>query len=254
MVEQQESKAAHILSFGGGVNTVALMIILVRDGWPLDEVVFADTGGEAPETYEYLSHVEPFLKQHHIPFRVVEKRVLETDLFGTCWRRAVIPSVMWRWCTRDFKVTPIHEYYQSLQTHVNQYMGIAYDEVHRMKDSKEPFVTNLYPLIDLKIKRSDCIDVINEAGLPVPEKSGCYFCPFNSTQRWKWLLETHPRLYEKAIDLEEHSKHFPSQRLTDQIYRDNALVTLRELKSRLNSDTQDVGESPDTPCGGECMV
>ena len=34
------------LSFGGGVNSVALMILLLREGLPLDEAVFADTGGE----------------------------------------------------------------------------------------------------------------------------------------------------------------------------------------------------------------
>ena len=165
----------HVLSFGGGVNTVALMVILIGQGWPLDEVIFADTGGEVPETYEYLSYVRPFLQENGIPFKTVARRVRTTDLFGTCWRREVIPSVMWRWCTRDYKVEPIHNYYASLKVHVRQYMGIAYDEIHRMKDSRVPFVTNLYPLIDLKMTRDDCIATIQRSGLPIPEKSGCFF-------------------------------------------------------------------------------
>ena len=37
--------------------------------------------------------------------------------------------------------------------------------------------------------------------------------------RWRWLYETHPDLFDKAIALEENSKHFPSQRLTDQAFR-----------------------------------
>lgn len=254
MVESDSHSVRHILSFGGGVNTVALMLILVEQGWPLDEVVFADTGGEAPETYDYLSHVKLYLEKNRVPFTVVAKRVLDTDLFGTCWRRAVIPSVMWRWCTRDFKVTPIHDYYASLQVHVQQYMGIAYDEIHRMKDSRVSFITNLYPLIDQKLTRVDCLSIIQESGLPIPVKSGCFFCPFNSGQRWNWLLKAHPSLYEKAVALEEHSKHFPRQRLTDQMYRETSNVTLRQLRIILKSGVRDLGEMKDVPCGGECMV
>ena len=108
----------HILSFGGGVNTVALMIVLVDEGFPLDEVVFSDTGGEVPETYEYLETVDSYLKKHSITFRTVSKSVSGSDLYGTCSRRKVIPSVMWRWCTRDFKVAPIHAYYRSLNAHI----------------------------------------------------------------------------------------------------------------------------------------
>jgi 3'-phosphoadenosine 5'-phosphosulfate sulfotransferase (PAPS reductase)/FAD synthetase len=51
----------HILSFGGGVNSVALMIWLVENQQPLDEVIFADTGAEVPETYGYLKITEKYL-------------------------------------------------------------------------------------------------------------------------------------------------------------------------------------------------
>ena len=244
----------HILSFGAGVNTVALMVMLVRERAPLDGVVFADTGGETPDTYESVEVAQTYLEEHQVPFTVVRARRGETDLYGTAFRRRVIPSVQWRWCTRDFKVNPIHQYYRGLGGHVNQYVGIAYDEIHRMRNSRVDYVTNLYPLIDNRLTRQDCIDLIIDAGLPVPEKSGCYFCPFNSTERWRRLLERHPDLFERAIALEENSKHFPSQRLTDQVFRERDRVTLREYRSQLElgSDNQQVPEG--IACGGECMV
>ena len=248
------AETTHILSFGAGVNTVALMVMLVRDNAPLDGVVFADTGGETPDTYDSVEVARRYLDSCNIPFRVVKARPRDTDLYGTAHRRRVIPSVQWRWCTRDFKVNPIHRYYKTLGKHVNQYVGIAYDEVHRMKDSREEYVTNLYPLVDLRLTRDDCIDLIAEAGLPIPEKSGCYFCPFNSTVRWRRLLDQHPSLFEKAIELEENSKHFPSQRLTDQVFRERDQVTLREYRERLILGT-DSEQIPDgMACGGECMT
>ena len=247
-------ESVYFLSFGGGVNTVALMVMLVQERAPLDGVIFADTGGETPDTYRSVEVAKEYLGEHRIPFTTVQARPRETDLYGTAFRRRVIPSVQWRWCTRDFKVRPIHRYYKSLDCHVNQYMGIAVDEVHRMKDSREPFVTNLYPLIDNRLTRSDCIAVIEAAGLPVPQKSGCFFCPFNSTERWRELLNHSPELFERAIELEENSKHFPNQRLTDQMFKERDQVTLRAYRGRLlvGADTDQIPEG--MACGGDCMT
>ena len=250
----QSSEPVHILSFGAGVNTVALMVMLVRDGAPLDGVIFADTGGETPDTYESVEVAREYLSSCQIPFTVVQARSRKTDLYETAMRRRVIPSVQWRWCTRDFKVRPIHRYYRDLGRHVNQYIGIAFDEIHRMRDSRESFVTNLYPLVDKRLTRQDCIDIIADEGLPIPEKSGCYYCPFNSTERWRSILEHHPDLFDKAIELEENSKHFPRQRLTDQVFRERDQVTLREYRSRLElrTDSEQIPEGME--CGGECMT
>lgn len=243
----------HILSFGGGVNTVALMFLLVEKGAPLDEAIFADTGSEVPETYEYLKRAESYLGDHSIPLHIVKKKNGKS-LYETSWDRRVFPSAVWRWSTRDFKVNPIHAYYRSLGVHVKQYMGIAYDEIERMKDSRVSYVTNLYPLVDLKITREKCVSIIEEAGYPVPVKSGCFFCPFNSADRWRWLYENHPTLFESAIALEENSKHFPSQRLTDQMFRERANITLRELREMLQQGRRPKASTVTSICGGECMT
>jgi Phosphoadenosine phosphosulfate reductase family len=243
MQDRMTSESRHILSFGCGVNTAALMVLLIRKKMPFDEAVFADTGGELPETYEYFDIAERYLARHDVPINVVRSGA--GTLYDKCKRRAVIPSKMWRWSTRDFKVHPIHRYYKSLNQHINEYLGIAYDEVERMKASREPYITSLFPLVDFKIDREECIRIIRNAGLPVPVKSGCYFCPFNNVERWKAINESHPNLYRKAIALEEGSKHFPSQRLTPR--------TLRGLR-KSGFIPLARGEVPDAPCGAYCMA
>ena len=243
----------HVLSFGGGVNSVALMILLTRSGAPLDEAVFADTGGEVPETYQYLPIARDYLAAYGVPLTSLAHRKAGRDLYQNCWDRRVIPSAIWRWSTRDFKVLPLHRYYRALGTHISQYLAIAYDEIERIRDSSAPYITNVYPLVDMKIDRQGCVKIIEQAGLPVPVKSGCFFCPFNSLERWRWLHETHPVLYQEAVALEERSKHFPLQRLTDQVFRRRDSVTLRDLPARF--DTGVSGRSEEgSPCGGECMT
>lgn len=159
----------------------------------------------------------------------------------------VIPSQIWRWSTCDYKITPIYRFYRSLGCHVCQYIGIAYDEIERMKDSKAEYVTNAYPLVDAKFTRADCERIIMEEALPLPVKSGCFFCPFNTIERWHWLYGKHPELYRKATLLEENSKHFPKQHL--------AAPTLRVLaKSFKRKQKLAVLAQEYPPCGGECMT
>ena len=179
-----------------------------------------------------------------VEFKIV--RSTNTTLYETCKRRRVVPSKIWRWSTRDFKIIPIHKYYKSLGTHIREYMGIAYDEIGRMKASKEDYITSEFPLIDRKMSRADCIKVIRRAHLPIPIKSGCYFCPFQDIHRWQELYDKHPELYRKAMELEETSKHFPDQRLNV-----HTLRGLKKSKFRLGTPIPTLS---DEPCGAYCTV
>jgi hypothetical protein len=236
--------ARHILSYGGGINSTALLVLLIKQGYPLDEVVFADTGGEVPETYQYVKTISRYLRGKGVPFRIV--RSVVGKLYDTCERRKVVPSEIWRWCTRDYKITPIYGYYRSFNSNIHQYLGIAYDETDRMKDSKAPYILNVYPLIDEKLGRRDCVDIIREAGLPLPVRSGCYFCPFNSLDRWEEIYRGHPDLFAKALKLEESNKHFPKQKLAD--------ATLGKLQLKLRNHEPPQQVRHDSPCGSECFT
>ena len=240
----------HIVSMGWGVNSTAMLVYLVQNDLPLDGAIFADTGGEIPETYQYIEEVgKPYLETHDIPYWTVKAPEAGT-LEETCLRRKVIPSRKWRWSTRDFKVYPIHRFYgRELGGQINQYLGISYDELHRMKQNGEPDITNIYPLVDARITRSGCRLIIQEAGLAQPVRSGCYFCPFAPLSRWDWLLKTHPDLYLKSIEMEENSKHFPE---------DPGLLTgrkpLRDVAQDLEEQRSLEFWSVEQPCEGHCEV
>ena len=244
---KRENDSKYIVSYGGGVNSTAMIIYLVKNKFPLDYVVFSDTGDEMPETYEYLEVMRKYLKRKKIPFEIVKVRN-NTSLSDRCLKRKVIPSQIWRWCTRDMKVTPIHAFYRKLNSHIYQYMGIDYDEVRRMKPAKVDYVTNLYPLIDYKIRREGCVDLIKKARLPIPVKSGCYMCPFNNMSRWAEIYEKHPDLYKYAMKIEENSKHFGSQSLAPKGH------TLRELEKMMKKKNKLPMIEVDSPCGSECMI
>ena len=92
-------------------------------------------------------------------------------------------------------------------------MGIDYGEVKRMKLSVDDYITKDYPLIDNKIDRDGCVAIITQAKLPIPVKSGCFFCPYNNKERWTWLEDNHLDLYNLSDELEKNSKHYPKIKL-----------------------------------------
>ena len=204
-------KELYALSYGGGVNSTALMVKLVEGGYPLDVAVFADTGVELPETYEAVRIAEAYLDAEGIELVTVRSK---TSLLQTLETRKVIPDKWRRWQTRDKKVTPIHAFYRSTGAdHVYEYIGFDGKEKRRVKPAKERWITKLFPLFVWQTTREECSEIILNAGLPVPHKSSCYMCPFRDRSEWVWLFFNHRDLFEKAMALEEGSKHYPRQLL-----------------------------------------
>jgi len=179
------------LSFGAGVNSVALYLHLSEMGQDF-EAVFVDHGTDYPETYEY---VEYFCSKY--PVTVIKPK--EGTLYDYCVAHKMVPATWPRWCTRQFKLSPIFKYYK---TPCWQYIGIDAGEAHRARISSEKGVENRYPLIEADINRALCIKLIKRHGLKVPRKSGCFICPFQTIYEWKMLRMEHPELFCKAEQLE----------------------------------------------------
>ena len=173
-----------ILSMGVGVQTVAEMI---RNYHLYDYIVFSDTGDEKPETYHYLqTYVMPFVKSHNIKFIIVKNQKY-ISLYDYCFVHKQVPMRNFRWCTDKFKRQPINKFIKKLgatkENPVYKAMGISSDEIERINNEKsqdkEPkYVKLIFPLIDDNLSREDCKKIITNAGLPVPVKSGCWYCPF----------------------------------------------------------------------------
>ena len=65
-----------LLSYGGGINSTALLLEWVKQGKQLDLVIFADTGSEMPETYNFIEkYVKPFCKKNKILFETVFEKL-----------------------------------------------------------------------------------------------------------------------------------------------------------------------------------
>lgn len=112
-----------------------------------------------------------------------------------------------RSCTADFKIHVIAKWQkQRGATKGNPAtvgIGISIDEINRMRtESGIAWQVLDYPLIELRLTRQDCEWVIRQAGLPVPPKSSCYFCPFHTMPVWKAMQDNESELFRKSVELE----------------------------------------------------
>ena len=190
------------LSFGAGVQTTALLLM---DSY--DEIIFADTQGEHPETYDYMERfVLPYCKEKAIKFTVLDSEVQGTkSLEQFCLDKRATPSRRHRWCTEKFKIRRIANYVKASGNKGSTcVIGISFDEVHRMHESHSRAYSFEYPLIDKRLTRQDCKKVIADHGWPEPPKSGCFYCPFAKMSHWKELYHNHPDLFQRARLMEEN--------------------------------------------------
>ena|SRR3990167_10633665 len=209
-----------ILSFGAGVQTTALAILISQGKVAADMAIFADTGCERPETYWYMRYyTKPILAKAGIPLQIIRSELPseQPDLYGFLWKYKDIVDVRKRQCTVQFKLRPIR---RAVGRDVHFLIGFSADEISRTERKRTYWTEESFPLIELGMSGADCKHLISSIGLPVPIKSSCFICPFQTPFEWQWLKVTHPDLFQKALDLEaRYHERKPQFRDTCGIYR-----------------------------------
>jgi len=254
-----------IMSFGGGIQTTALAIMVGRREVECDAMIFADTGGEHPKTYEHLEMLQAWLKDRgYLGFQTVRAKKVQPLYEYVRDVSTVIPirvghneALGRRQCTRQWKITPILEAARAMTAErpIIMQLGISMDEIHRMKDSPDKDVIREWPLIDLMMTREDCRRVIMDAGIDEPPKSACYFCPLLPAAYFRQLEANEPALFEKAADLEDAMNQREIDKGRDKrVYLTALGRPVRELANGQLSMRELLVSGEGEECEGSCFV
>jgi len=219
----------HIISLGAGVqsSTMALMAAHGEITPMPDCAIFADTQAEPESVYKWLDWLE---KQLPFPVHRVTNGSLTDDVLkrrvtkdGRLYSRTNIPMftkdneskkegrIVFRSCTGDFKIKPLRKKQREIAEikrgqktiGCTTWIGISLDEATRMKDSREAWCVNRYPLIELRMERYQCLEWMESHGYPQPPRSSCVYCPFHSNTEWRRLMYTEPKEFAKAVQFEK---------------------------------------------------
>lgn len=221
---------ARSFSYGGGVQSTAALVLAAQGEIDFRTFLFANVGedSEHPDTLGYVrqvampyaeAHGLELLELHRVPTKGWAAGTVET-LYGQLTREGSrslpIPVRMGngapgtRSCTANFKIKVIGKELKRRGASTDDPaivgIGISVDEIERASpgvDPTAPYQDRTYPLLDLGLRRSDCRRIITEAGLPMPRKSACWFCPFHDGETWQRMKRQEPDLFEKACALED---------------------------------------------------
>lgn len=209
-----------VISLGAGVqsSTMALMSH-VGDLPRADAAIFADTQEEPKQVYEYLEWLK---KTVSFPIHVVSVGSLGQSIIDgmTSGRMDARPplftaggGMLRRQCTGDYKIVPIKREIRRLLGKgprsyiapgtVEQWVGISLDEIYRIKPSYVEYIVRRDPLVERRMRRSDCAAWLTAHGFPIPAKSACTFCPYRSNARWRELKESDPEGFLRAVEIDE---------------------------------------------------
>lgn len=282
-----------VFSFGGGVQSMSVMVLAAQKRVQYDAFIFANVGedSENPDTIDYIqNYVKPFAEAHSLNFQEV-RRVrrakgggVETTLMKELTRAkrtVIIPMRMAgsgalgnRNCTTDFKIRVIDRWVRALpeinkESRVTVGLGISVDEYQRMRstewhDRETPskpksrkfgfWKRREYPLIEQRLSRSNAMQLISDAGLPVPPKSSCFFCPFHSKETWMDLKQNRPDLFAKAVEVERLCNSKRTDMGRDGMFLHPALKPLNEAVSNWRPQFMPDEEEDGCADGGYCMV
>lgn len=205
----------HIVSFSGGKDSSAMLIRMIEEDWPIDDIVFINVmatsifGAELPEMYEYIRKMERYIQRK---ITIVPSAMSFDEGFHQKFKKGKragtiygYPLVVGAWCNDRLKRRAIERHYKQYGEHC-RYLGIATDEPDRLARLGSNCRA---PLAEWGMTEADCIEFLKKRNLlnPLYEKFkrlGCFFCPKQSLDSLRILRHDYPDLWEMMLqwDLE----------------------------------------------------
>lgn len=225
-----------VVAYGIGVDSTALLVAMQQRGIRPDLILFSDPGGEKPETYAYIPVINRWLEKVGFPLlttvRYAPTRAPYDTLETKCLANETLPSLAFgkHSCSIVFKAEPQNKYVAAWRPAIEAWdaglkvtKAIGYDNGEqdcRRRAKADRAVAKKaengdrdakrydywYALQDWGIDRVECLRLIASAGLPLPMKSACWFCPASKKSEIVWLRDTHPVLFQRALAMEDKAR------------------------------------------------
>ena len=212
-----------------------MVLRLIEEGQPLDEVVFYDTGMEFRAIYNNRDKMKRLLEEQNITFTEMKPRnsflwsMLEKPIktrdgsikvgFGWCGGPC-------RWGTGE-KRDVMNRYIRS--QNAEMYIGIAADEQYRLQRKLNRESGRIYPLVQWGMTESDCLAYCRKHGwnwkegdtdlYDVLDRVSCWCCRNKNRKElyaiWKHLPEYWGRLKDLESKIGEPMKRFHNRQYGD---------------------------------------
>ena len=208
----------YIASCSFGKDSLAMLLRLIEENKPLDEVVFYDTGMEFECIYKIRDKVKTMLKEKNIAFTELKpKEPFEYTMFEKPVKKrngTISKGYSWcggrcRWGTTE-KLKAIEKYCKG---HF-EYVGIAIDEPLRL--NKERKGNKLFPLAEWNMTEKDCLQYCYDKGFDwledgvelysILDRVSCWCCCNKNLKELKNYYKHLPKYWGKLKKLQSKTE------------------------------------------------
>lgn len=228
-----------VLSYGGGVQTVALCALILRGKLPRpDMIVIADTGREKQSTWDYLEEIiQPALQREGMRVEVAPHSLATVDLYAgngdlllpVYTQTGKLPT----YCSTEWKQRVVQRWLrQRGVVNSSVWIGFSLDEKSRVERASGDtgWYQRTFPLYDMGLTRADCKVIALDMGWPLPPSSACWMCPNMDDQEWGEMQANYPADFAKAIELEQEIREWDGEIYLHSSRQPLGQVTFNPLK------------------------
>ncbi len=204
----------YIASVSFGKDSLAMLLKLLELNYPLDEVVFYDTGMEFEAIYHIRDQVKKILDNKNIRFTELKPdydfkwKMFDKPVNGT--KNGFHYGYSWcggrcRWGTTD-KIQAIERYCKG----AIEYVGIAADETRRLEKERKPI--KRFPLVELNMSERDCLEYCRLQGFnwiegnidlyEILDRVSCWCCANKNLKELKNMYTYLPDYWERLKRLQ----------------------------------------------------
>lgn len=194
-----------IVSFSGGKDSTAMLLMMLERDEPIYSIVFCDTGWEFPDMLKHIDKVERYISR-----KITRVRVDLPQMFlKKGWP---LPNL--RWCT-GLKRDALSKYHGKNKPYISC-RGLTSDEINRANKRKARVHTNClvrYPLQEWQISSSEALRYCYEKGFDWNglyehfHRVSCFCCPFQSLSELRNLRRHFPDLWKQLKSMEENTQY-----------------------------------------------
>ncbi len=213
-----------VFNCGVGTDSIAALIILAgmyvlgdEDARP-DLILFADTGSEKDNTYNYIPVLQEWLASVGFPPLTIVYQYgkgRHASLGDACTTNQTMPSLAYgmKSCSLRSKAQPMDKYLNHWEPaivaracglKVRKFIG--YDggkaDCRRSENEGDDKTEFIYPLREAGLVREQLTTIIHRAGLPDPGKSACFFCPASKKLEVHALFKSQPDRLAYSLRME----------------------------------------------------
>lgn len=200
-----------VFSYGGGVQTVAMVALVLQGKLPRpDIIVAADTGREKASTWDYLDKVvQPALERAGMRVEIAPHSLATVDLYAHNGD-LLLPGYtatgkLPTFCSTEWKQRVVQRYLR--RRGVDQcdvWIGFSMDEKVRVERATGDtgWYQRTFPLYAAGLTRADCLVIARDMGWPAPSSSACWMCPNMDDYEWAEMQRDYPDDFARAVELE----------------------------------------------------